>query len=103
MLALLRLRDPYDRSLGVKTLHLGMVEDITLVPERFFCASEGMVVVPIPSLTSHEAFDSGVVLGAAAAARLLDHGRQAYAASRRVETVEDVTALDVLRERSARV
>lgn len=62
-----------------------------------------MAVVPIPSLTSHEAFDSGVVLGAAPAARLLDHGRQAYAASRRVETVEDVTALDVLRERSARV
>ena len=76
LLALLRLRDPHDRSLGVKTLHLGMVEDITLVPERFFCASEQLAVVPIPSLTSHEAFDSGVVLGAAPAARLLDHGRQ---------------------------
>ena len=101
LLALLRLRDPNDRSLGVKTLHLGMVEDTTLMPERFFCASEQMAVVPIPSLTSHEAFDSGVVLGEAAAARLLDHGRQAYAAARRVETVEDVTALDVLRERSA--
>jgi len=103
LLALLRLRDPHDRSLGVKTLHLGMVEDITLVPERFFCASEQMAVVPIPSLTSHEAFDSGVVLGAAPAARLLDHGRQAYAASRRVEAVEDVTALDVLRERSTQI
>ena len=33
------------------------------------------------SLTSYEAFDFGVVLGAAPAARLLDHGRQAYAAS----------------------
>ena len=55
------------------------------------------------SLTSHEALDSGVVLGAAPAARLLDHGRQAYSASRRVETVEDVAALDVLRERNARV
>ncbi|MEO3854159.1 hypothetical protein [Acrocarpospora sp. B8E8] len=28
LLALLRLRDPHDRSLGVKTLHLGMVETI---------------------------------------------------------------------------
>jgi hypothetical protein len=44
-----------------------------------------------------------MIFGAARAARLLDHGRQAYAASRRVETVEDLTALDVLRERSARV
>jgi hypothetical protein len=103
LLTLLRLRDPQDRSLGVKTLHLGMVEDTTAAPERFFCASEQMAVVPIPSLTSHEAFDSGVVLGAAAAARLLDHGRQAYAAARRVEAVEDVTALEVLRERSARI
>ena len=103
LLALLRLRDPHDRSLGVKTLHLGIVEGTTMAPERFCCASGQMAVVPIPSLTSHEAFDSGVALGAAPAARLLDHGRQAYAASRRVETIEDVTALDVLRERSARV
>jgi hypothetical protein len=55
LLALLRLRDPGDRSLGVKTLHVGMVEDTMAVPERFFCVSEQMTVVPIPSLTSHEA------------------------------------------------
>ena len=52
-----------------------------------------MAVVPIPSLTSHEAFDSAVVLGAAAAARLLDHGRQAYAAARRIETAEEIRDL----------
>jgi hypothetical protein len=62
-----------------------------------------LAVVPIPSLTSHEAFDSGVVLGAVPAARLLDHGRQAYAAARRVETIENVTALEVLRERSTQI
>jgi hypothetical protein len=70
------------------------------LPERFFCASEQMAIVPIPSLTSHESFDTGVALGPAAAARLLDHGRQAYAAARRVESVEDITALQVLRGRS---
>ncbi|MCK9896311.1 hypothetical protein [Frankia sp. AgB32] len=80
LLALLRLRDPRDRSLGVKTPHRGMVENTATAPERFFCSSEQMAVVPIPSLTSHEGFDSGVLLGADAAARLLDHGRQAYAA-----------------------
>ncbi|MGP4104397.1 helix-turn-helix domain-containing protein [Nonomuraea sp. KM90] len=96
LLRLLRLRDPRDRGLGVKTLHLGLVEDTVTIPERWFCASESMAVVPIPSLTSHEAFDSGVVLGAVPAARLLDHGRQAYAAARRVETAAEVAALDVL-------
>jgi transcriptional regulator with XRE-family HTH domain len=101
LIRLLHLRDPDDRSLGFKTLHIGVVDDIQGSPERFFCASERMAVVPIPSLTSHEAFDSGVVLGAAAALRLLDHGRQAYAAARRIETIEQAGGLEVIRERNA--
>ncbi|WP_211291713.1 hypothetical protein [Micromonospora wenchangensis] len=84
--------------MGVKTLNLGIEED-PLAPERFFAASERAAVVPIPSLTSHEAFDSEVLFGAGPASRLLDHGRQAYAAARRIKTVVGVQALDVLRER----
>ena len=99
LIRVLELRDPDDRTQGFKTLHLGLVEDTEGSPERFFCASEQMAVVPIPSLTSHEAFDSAVVLGAAAAARLLDHGRQAYAAASRIETAEEISRLEVLRER----
>ena len=98
---LVELRDPADRSLGVKTLHIGLVEDTDGSPERFFCASEQMAVVPIPSLTSHEAFDSGVVFGPAAAARLVDHGRQAYAAARRIETAAEIGDLRVVRDGGA--
>ncbi|WP_329431075.1 hypothetical protein OG339_48800 (plasmid) [Streptosporangium sp. NBC_01495] len=97
LLRLLKLRDPCDRSEGIKTLHLGIVED-PLAPERFFCSSERQAVIPIPSLTSHEAFDSGIVVGPAPASRLLDHGRQAYAAARRIETVQQVRDLDVVRQ-----
>ena len=57
-----------------------------------------MAVVPIPSLTSHEAFDSGVVFGPAAAPRLIDHGRQAYAAARRIETVAEIRDLGTIRD-----
>jgi hypothetical protein len=99
---LLRLRDPGDLSLSVKTLHAGMAEDVTASPERFLCASERMAVIPIPSLTSHEAFDCGIALGAEAGVRLLDQARQAYAAARKVETPEDVAGLDVLREGNRR-
>lgn len=99
MLRLLELRNPAERSLGVKTLHLGIVEDTLTTPERFFCASEQMAAVPIPSLTSAEAFDSGVALGPAVAGRLLDHGRQAYAGARRVETLQQVVELEVVRDR----
>lgn len=101
LLRLLHLRDPRDRSLGIKTLHLGVVDLTDDSPERFFCASEQMAVVPIPSLTSHEAFDSGVLLAALPAQRMMDHARQAYAWARRVESVEDVINLPVLDERSA--
>ncbi|MGW6503256.1 hypothetical protein [Nonomuraea angiospora] len=101
LLRLLELRDFEDRSLGVKRLHLGVVED-PMAPERFFVAGERQAVVPTPSLTSHEAFDSGVELGAAEARRLLDHGRQAYAVSRRVETRQQVNDLPVLRMREDR-
>ena len=98
LMRLLELRDPSDRSLGVKTLHLGIVEDTLTAPERFFCASDQMAAVPIPSLTSAEAFDSGVVLGTVAARRLLDHGRQAYAAARKIESSEQVAELAVIRD-----
>ncbi|WP_405145116.1 helix-turn-helix domain-containing protein [Sphaerisporangium sp. NBC_01403] len=97
LLRLLALRDPHDRSLAVKTLHVGIVEEGQGMPERFFCASERQAVVPIPSLTSLEAFDSGVMLGAGEALRLLDHGRQAYAASRRIETLQQIGDLAVVR------
>ncbi len=97
LLRLLTMRDPNDRTGGYKTLHIAVVEDQMVNPERFLCVSEKAAVVPIPSLTSAEAFDSGVVLGAAAAARLIDHGRQCYAAGRRVETPGEVEALRVLR------
>jgi transcriptional regulator with XRE-family HTH domain len=100
LLRLLELRVPAARSLGMKTLHMDIVEDTVTTPERFFCASEQMAAVPIPSLTSAEAFDSGVMLGPPAAGRLLDHGRQAYAGARRVETPQQVGELEVIRDRS---
>jgi len=99
LLRLLELRDPADRSLG-KTLHIGMMVDDPSTPERFFCASETSAVVPIPSLTSAEAFDSGVLLGAKAAERLIDHARQCYAAAHRMETIQAIRALPIFRPRS---
>lgn len=99
LLRLLELRDPADRSLG-KTLHIGMVVDDPSTPERFFCASEISAVAPIPSLTSAEAFDSGVLLGPKVAERLIDHARQCYAAAQRIETVQAVRALPVPRTSS---
>jgi transcriptional regulator with XRE-family HTH domain len=92
---LLRMRDPEDRSLGVKTLCLGIIDDPGAYPERYLCVSEREAVTPIPSLTSADGFDCGVRLGSHAAARLVEHVRQCYAASRKIETEAAVAALPV--------
>ncbi|MET9260481.1 hypothetical protein [Amycolatopsis sp. NPDC004079] len=97
LLRLVKIRDPHDRSLGLKTLHIGIVEDDPGTPERFFCASESTAVVPIPSLTSSEAFDSGGLFEAAVAERLIDHARQVYASPRRVESDQALRDLPTVR------
>jgi hypothetical protein len=97
LLRLVEIRDPQDRSLGLKTLHIGLVEDEPGTPERFFCASESAAVVPIPSLTSFEAFDSGVLFEAGVAERLIDHARQLYAGGRKVETEHTLLDLPTMR------
>lgn len=90
---LLELRDPQDRALGMKTLHVGLID--ADLPERFFITSEKAAVVPLPSLTSMYGFDSGVVLGPQIAERLLDHARQGYAAATRVETTATLRTLTI--------
>lgn len=97
LLRLVTIRDPHDRSLGLKTLHIGVIEDDPGTPERFFCASESAAVVPIPSLTSSEAFDSGVLFEAGVAERLIDHTRQVYAGARKVETEQTLRDLPTTR------
>jgi transcriptional regulator with XRE-family HTH domain len=92
---LLTIRDPRDRSIGYKTLHVGLVNDVVRSPERFVCASERAAVTPIPSLTSAQAFDSGVRLGPAAAQRLVDHVRQCYSGAQPIETHADLEALSI--------
>ncbi|HSZ28948.1 MAG TPA: hypothetical protein VK784_04220 [Pseudonocardiaceae bacterium] len=60
------------RSASRASPRYGVIDDDPGAPERFFCASESTAVVPIPSLTSSEAFDSGVLFEAAVAERLID-------------------------------
>lgn len=89
---LLESRDPSSRRNGVRTLQIGLVEPLTAL-ERHFVASEEAAVVPLPSFHGAEGFDCGVLLSREAATGLVRHGREACAAARHVETVEQVWAL----------
>ena len=92
LVRLLELRDPLERRNGVKTLHIGLMESPSAM-ERFFVASESSAVVPLPSFHGAEGFDCGVLLGREAAVGLVQHGREACASARPVETMEAVRAL----------
>jgi transcriptional regulator with XRE-family HTH domain len=98
LLRLLALRDPDSRTEGKKTLYIGVVEDLYREPERFFCASEVRAVATLPSLTTAGNFDCGVVLlDPHDAAGLVQHGKQLYPATRKLETTDAVQALSVVR------
>jgi hypothetical protein len=94
---LLNVRDPDDRRLGFKTLHIGIIEDTQRRPERFFCACERSAAVVIPSMNVAESFDSGLRLQGEAARALVQHAIRVYHASRPVETAESASALAVVR------
>ncbi|MFJ5817199.1 helix-turn-helix transcriptional regulator [Streptomyces sp. NPDC093108] len=89
---LLELRDPAARRNGVQSLHIGLVESPSAL-ERHFVASESAAVIPLPSFHGADGFDCGVMLGAEVAAGLVQHGREACASARPVETLH---ALDRL-------
>ncbi|WP_406738546.1 XRE family transcriptional regulator [Streptomyces sp. NBC_00853] len=94
LVRLLELRDPSERRNGVKGLSIGLVEPDTAL-ERFFIASERAAVVPLPSFHGADGFDCGVLLGGEAALGLVQHGREACASARPVETIEAVRSLPV--------
>ncbi|MGW0949871.1 XRE family transcriptional regulator [Streptomyces sp. NPDC002623] len=92
LLRLLDLRDPRERRHAAQTLRIGIVEQ-PWMRERLFVASECAAVVPPPSFHGAEGFDCGILLGREAAVGLVQHGREACASARPVETAEAVLAL----------
>jgi GntR family transcriptional regulator len=98
LLRLLELRDPQSRDQGFQTLYVGLLDDPQREPERFFVASERAAVAVMPSFTTAGNLDTGVVFDHPQDARgLLQHGKQLFAGTQRIEDVEAVRALPVLK------
>jgi GntR family transcriptional regulator len=98
LVRLLEIRNPRSREYGMQTLCMGLVDDPVREPERFFVASERAAVVTLPSFNTAGAFDSGLVLERPRDAQgLVQHGKALYAGSKRLEDVDSVKQLAVLR------
>jgi transcriptional regulator with XRE-family HTH domain len=98
LLRLLDIRTPDDwETVGVKRLYLGVVDDVLCEPERFIVASEKSAVVVIPSLITAGNFDTGVAFRSSDEAQgFIQHVKQVYAGTRRLESVDAVEALTVV-------
>lgn len=98
LLRLLELRDPQSRDQGYQTLYVGLLDDPLREPERFFVASERAAVAVMPSFNTAGNLDTGVVFEHPQDARgLLQYGKQLFAGTQRIEDVEAVRALAVLK------
>jgi transcriptional regulator with XRE-family HTH domain len=97
LLRLLEIRSPDDRAAaGVKRLFVGVVDDVVHEPERGIVASEKCAVLSIPSLVTAGNFDTGVVFCSPHEAQgFVQHVKQVYAGTRRVETFQAVEQLTV--------
>lgn len=84
---------------GNRRMFIGVVSDFSREPERFLCANEHCAVVVLPSLNGVERYDTALRLDGAefgmAYVRLV---QELYAGAQRIDTADDVAALDVVRE-----
>jgi len=98
LLRLLKLRDPDSREYGLQTLYMGMVDDPLRKPERFFVATEQAAVVALPSTTTVGNFDTAIVFEDPRDAQgFIQHARELYAGTQRLEGPDAVQQLPVLR------
>jgi hypothetical protein len=97
LLRLLQLRDPNDRTLGYKSIHIGLFEDPIRQFEVSLLGNEQRAVMVLPSLHKLSGYDSGVLFtGRNEVEGLKSLVMQLYAASRPVESTSEVASLPVL-------
>lgn len=97
LLRLLQLRPPGDRSLGFKTLHVGLFEKPLQQAEVFIAGNEKRALIVLPSRQGLGEYNNGLVVDDPVHARdLCNFVKQMYAAGRPIETTEAIEALPAL-------
>lgn len=97
LLRLLQLRPPDDRSLGYKTLHVGLFEKPLQQAEVFVAGNEKRALIVLPSRRGLGEYNSGLVVDDPVHARdLCNFVKQMYAAARPIEATAAIEALAAL-------
>jgi hypothetical protein len=98
LLLLLALRPAHidGGSVGERTLHICILNDLTRYPERFFVASEQAAVIILPSANSPMNFDTAIVVREPRYVhRLLQHAKALYGKNR-LESRGAISLLEVI-------
>lgn len=93
LVRLFELRTPGPRR--SRTLHVGIVDDLASDHERFFVASERGAVVALPSASSPERFDTGLVVRDPLYVEGLLHHAKVLHGRRPLESLDAVAELPV--------
>lgn len=98
LLNLLQLRSPRDRTHGYKTIFLGLYDNSLKQFESFILGNENEVLVILPSLSSIEKYDTGIVFtGIDDVNGFMNFVKQLYTASKTIELATDIKTLSVLK------
>lgn len=96
LLRLLHIRDPNDRSIGQKSIHLGLFKDYGKQSETFILGNEKAAIVPLPFNGVGE-YSSGIFFTGAEEIDKLDRFvREIYKLSEKIETISSVSSLACL-------
>ena len=96
---LLKIRDPADRSLGYKTIHIGLVDNTLRQFETFILGNEREALVLLPSFTGMGNYDSGIVFSDQNEVECLKRFVfQLYSASDHIEDVRIIEALNTIKD-----
>jgi hypothetical protein len=94
---LLELRPPEDRSLGFKTLHVGVFENSRQQAEVFLAGNEKRVLIVLPSRRGLGEYNTALIIEDAAYVKdMHNFVKQLYAASRPIETRQAIDELPTL-------
>jgi hypothetical protein len=98
LLRLLKIRSPADRSLGFKTIHLGLYESAMRQFEAFILGNEQEALVLLPSFSGVSEYNSAIIFTDAEEVEGLKRFvKELYAGGKNLETTAKVEALKVLR------
>ena len=99
LVRVLKIRDPFCRAHGHKTIHIGIYDSVLKQAEPSICANETMALIVLPSLTGPGEYNTALLIQDAAMAEgYIGHAKSLYQMGRPVETEQAISELGLVKD-----